>query len=231
MSQEPLQKKAKTQTAKPVDRATPVIRKPKGTDGEKVSVTRSMTTAMKAAPQWNAASALQAAVTVWNAAADGVESNAKSIADARSKLATLVATQRTNRQGWLTATKQVTGAAAVVCEGSADVVHALGFDVLAHVAPKPQAAPTGLVTLSALAAGEAGVGWQRGTARNGFVVQRAADPTNPATIAAAVPCTKTKYTIEGAPSASIVHFRVAAIDTTSSTGTGPWSDWVSCTVR
>jgi hypothetical protein len=28
-----------------------------------------------------------------------------------------------------------------------------------------------------------------------------------------------------------VYFRVAAIDPTSSTGIGPWSDWVACTAR
>jgi hypothetical protein len=75
------------------------------------------------------------------------------------------------------------------------------------------------------------VAWSRGTARYGFVVQRAADVANPATYASAVPCTKTKYTLAGAQSASVVHFRVAAIDPIASAGVSPWSDWVSCTVR
>jgi hypothetical protein len=73
--------------------------------------------------------------------------------------------------------------------------------------------------------------WQRGTAKHGFVVQRAADVANPATYASAVPCTKTKYTLTGAQSATVVHFRVAAIDPTAPAGVSPWSDWVACTVR
>jgi hypothetical protein len=45
-----------------------------------------------------------------------------------------------------------------------------------------------------------------------------------------VPCTKTRYTIEGAPSA-IVHLRVAAVDPTQKSGQGPWSAWASGTAR
>src|SRR5581483_3786168 len=91
---------SKKQKAKPVDRATPVIRKATGRDGDKITVTRSTTTAMKQAPLWNTTPSLQAAVTTWNTAADSIESNAKAIADLRAQLATLDATQRTHRQDW-----------------------------------------------------------------------------------------------------------------------------------
>jgi hypothetical protein len=231
MSMTIIQNKAKKQKAKPVDRATPVIRKPKGTDGEKSTVARGITSAMKGTPQWNSSPELQKAVANWNVASDALETNGKSIADARRVLEGLVATQRVTRQSWRTAAKEVTGIVNRLCEGSPDLVHSLGFDVFKHGAPAAQPAPIGLVPLPGKAVGGAEVTWQRGTATHGFVVQRAADVANPATYAAAVPCTKTKYMIEGAPSASVVHFRVAAIDPTSSTGVSPWSDWVACTVR
>ena len=44
------QKRVRTQKAKPVDKAKPVIRKDKRTDVAKVTVTRSITTVMKTAP-------------------------------------------------------------------------------------------------------------------------------------------------------------------------------------
>jgi hypothetical protein len=224
------QKKTK-QSAKPVDRATPVIRRSKGTDVQKIAVTREISSKMKAAPLWSSSPVLQASVTAWNAAADAVENTTKTIVDLRTKLAAQVATQRVNRQSWRTTTKQVLADATTACAGSADQVHALGLDVYQHVAPSSQAAPTDLVTLPGKGAGEAVVSWQRGSARKGFMVQRAADPANPASTLAAVPCTKSKYTIENAPPGSVVHVRVAAIDPTSPTGQGPWSDWVACTVR
>jgi hypothetical protein len=223
-------KNSKQQQAKPVDRATPVIRKSKSTDAAKVAVTRSITTAMKAAPQWNLP-AIQTAQAAWNTAADAIESNAKSIADLRSKLAQAEATQRANRQSWIVATRQMTSNVEVVCQGSPDLVHGLGFDVLTHGPAVAQAAPSGVVALPGTVGGEAVVSWQRGSGRHGFIVQHATDVANPATLSAAIPCTKTKYTLEGAPSLSIVHFRVAAIDPTSSTGQSPWSDWVTSTVR
>ena len=222
---------SKPSKAKPVDRATPVLKKSRVTDAEKVSVTRSTTTGMKAAPQWSTSPALQAASTAWNAAADAVESNGKIVADLRTQLAAAEAAQRTNRQVWTFATKQLTAQVAVTAEGSSDAVHALGFDVITRGGPIAQVAPEGLHTAPGKVLGEGIFTWKRGTARHGFLVQHAADPSNPATVSPPVPCTKTKYKIEGAVSATIVHFRVAAIDTTSSTGSGPWSDWVACTVR
>jgi hypothetical protein len=226
------QKKVRTQKAKPIDRAAPVIRKPKRTDSEKVTVTHAITTAMMAAPQWNASPELQAANKAWNTAADAVENTAKSIADTRTKLATLEATQRANRHDWNAATSHMITTAAVVCQGSPDTVHVLGFDVRTHVAPIAQVvAPGGLAWLPGTAAGEAIVTWQKGTARHGFTVQRATDPANPATYSGLIPCTKTKYKIAGEKSSTVVHVRVAAIDPTVSSGLGPWSDWVGATVR
>ena len=222
---------SKRSKAKPVDRATPVIKQSRRTDAAKVTVTRSTTTAMKAAPQWSTSPALQAASTAWNTAADAVESNAKIVANLKSQLAVADAAQRTNRQSWNVATKQMTALVAVTAEGSPDVVHALGFGVVTRAAPVAQVAPSGLNTAPGTVSGEAILTWKRGTARHGFLVQRAADPANPATFIAGVPCTKTKYMIDGAPPSTVVHFRVTAIDTTSSTGTSPWSDWVACTVR
>jgi hypothetical protein len=225
------QKKVRKTKAKPVDRAKPVIRKPKTSDGEKITVTRSMTTAMKGSSLWASSPNLQASVGAWNKAADAVEANAKLIADARSNLAALEATQRVARHAWVVTTRQVTADADTASQGSADMVHSLGFDVVIHVPAGTLEAPTGLVTLPGTALGEAVIAWQRGKARHGFIVQRAADVANPASYVAPVPCTKTKCAIAGLAPAAVVHFRVAAIDPTSDTGASPWSEWVACTVR
>jgi hypothetical protein len=224
------QKKVRAKKAKPVDKATPVIRKPKATDAEKISVTRQITSAMKAAPQWNASPDLQAANNAWNTAANNLESNAASVKETRSKLAQLEASQAAYRQDWQVATRKMTATVAVVAERSPDTVRALGYDVVTHVTPGLQPAPSGIVALPATVSGEAAISWQKGTARKGFMVQRAGDPANPASFVAPVPCTKTKFKIDGEKSASVVSFRVAAIDPKSPTGVSPWSDWVAATV-
>jgi hypothetical protein len=224
------QKKVRTQKAKPVDQAKPVIRKDKRTDVAKVTVTRSITTVMKAAPQWNAP-AIQTAQAAWNVAADAIEQNTKVISDLRGKLAAAEATQRANRHAWTVATRQMVSAVEVTCQGSPDAVHALGFDVQSHVSPGSQPAPSGVAAQPGTVGGEAVVSWQRGSARRGFLVQHATDVANPATMSPAIVSGKTKYTLEGAPSRSTVCFRVAAIDLNAPTGASPWSDWVTTTVR
>src|SRR5258708_2295626 len=93
--------------AKPVDRATPCIRKARNTDGAKITVTRSLSTTMQSSSLWNASPELQAAAKAWNAPSDALESNAKAIADLRGKLGTLEASQRVNRHDWSVATKQI----------------------------------------------------------------------------------------------------------------------------
>ena len=221
------QKNVTKKKAKPVDQAKPVIRKARGTDTAKVAVTRSITTVMKGTPQWNDPK-IQSAQADWNAAADAIEATAKIMSDLKKRLSTVLATQLANRQAWNVATRQMTTNVEVVCKGSPDQVHALGFDVQTHVAASAQPAPSGVAAQPGTVSGVAVVTWHRGSARHGFLVQHAADVANPA---APIPYTKTKYTLEGAPALSTVHFRVAAIDTTSPTGASPWSDWVTCTVR
>ena len=217
---------------KPVDpRAVPTIRKPVGTDATKVAVTRSTSTAMKGSSLWQGSPALQAAVTTWNAAADAMETTAKASHDLRAQLAVLAASQQGHRRDWNVAKKRVISESEVATQGSADQVRALGLDVVTRGSTGQLAAPSGLSTALGKAAGEADLAWHRDRAGHGFIVQHATDVANQATYSANTPCTKTKFTLKGAQSQSVVHFRVAAIDPSSATGQSPWSEWVAGTVR
>jgi hypothetical protein len=207
------------------------MRKPKVTDGEKITATRSTTTAMQGSPTWIGSPALQAVTKTWNASADSIEGNAKVIADLRSKLAVAEAAQRGFRADWAVETRQVIAIAASACAGSADLIHGLGLDVVSHAVLGPLAAPQNLAASQGAALGTAVLTWARGSAHHGFVVQHATDPASPATLSMPVPCTRSRYTLVGATSSTVVHLRVAAIDPSSPTGQSPWSDWIAATVR
>ena len=216
---------------KPVDqRAVPTIRKAT-TGAAKVAVTRSTSSTMKGSPQWQSAPGLQAAVTAWNGLADAMEANAKAIADLRAQLAVLVANQQGHRRDWNAAKKRVISESEVASNGSADQLRVLGLDVVTRVSSGPLAAPGELSTALGKAAGEVVLTWHRGNAAHGFLVQHATDVANPATYSLLMASTRAKYTLKGAQSSTIVHFRVAAIDPASATGASPWSDWVAGTVR
>ena len=220
-----------TSTGKPVDRAVPVMRRAKHNDAAKVASTRATVNAMQGSPLWNTTPSVQAVATAWTAAADALESNAKALADARAKLATLMANQRALRRGWNDALRHVAANIAVVAEGSADHVQSFGFDVRTANVTGALPAPSGLTTALGKAVGEALVSWARGSAKNGFLVQRATDVANPATFSAPVACTRVRTTLKGMVSGSSEHVRVAAIDPTSESGQSPWSDWLGVTAR
>ena len=221
-------KKAKA----PPDRATPVMVVARESDVEKIDATHGHVATMKASPDWvNAPASVQTATTAWSSAADAIAANAALISQLRSQLAQAEAAQRTLRRKWSDATRQILGALAAFCDGSADMVTRLGFGVLRHGRLGALAVPSNLTTHPGASQGESTVTWARGNARHGFLVQSATDVANPATFSAGIPCTKSRFTLEGATSASVVHFRVAAIDPSSQTGTTAWSDWVAGTVR
>jgi hypothetical protein len=218
--------------AKPVERATPTIGKAKNTDADKVNVTSSTTVSMKASPSWATAPAtVQAATTGWSDVATSLGANATTIVQLKDQLATAEAKQRSLRVKWTDATRQVLGTIAVWCDGSTDMVHGLGLQVLTRQGLGPLAPPSALTALTGAQPGDATVKWARGNAHHGFLVQHATDVATLATYSVPVACTKSKYTLTGATSLSIVHFRVAAIDPSSSTGQTAWSDWIAATVR
>ena len=223
---------SKNNKAKPVDRATPVIKKQTRSDSQMVSVARDVTTAAPKNPGWATATDLQAAVKVWAQSADDIEATATMLTSLKTQVRTAEAKQQGFRRTWRAAKKQVLGTVEVVCAGSADEIKAYGLDVRTHAAPNQAiSAPDQLATAPGKASGEVIFSWPRGSARRGFLVQHGTDVANPATISAPMACTKSKYTLTGLTPASSVSFRVAAIDPSSPTGQTAWSAWLPGTAR
>jgi hypothetical protein len=214
-----------------VDRAAPSIAKPTVTDAQKVTAARDIVATAKKNPAWATAKDLQAAAVVWSQSADDIEANATVVVAARSALATAEAKQRSLRRAWAAAKGQVLGAVNVLCAGSADDLKAYGFGVRNHAGLGPLAVPDNLATAPGTAPGQAVFSWSKGLCRHGFLVQHATNVADQATYSAATACTKSKFTLTGAPPGSSVSFRVAAIDPSSPTGQTAWSGWVAGTVR
>jgi hypothetical protein len=221
--------KRKAPSAQPVDSAVPVLRKPKESDAEKVSVTRGVASVMKAHALWGSSKELRDAGTKWIDAADAIEANAARIAAMQRKLGALQDVQRELRRDWDVSTYVVLATVRVVCTKSKDLVQALGFDVRTQTRA-PRAAPAGLVSMPGKRRGEATFTWTRPNDRHDYVVQRALEPEDPSTYSAIVPCSKKTYTLKGEVPESVVYLRVAARDPHVPEGQGPWSDWIACTV-
>jgi len=221
-----------TNGSKPIDRAMPVLRMPRGTDAERVESARASAKAMQQSSLWNANPSLQAVVQAWTGTSDALDANAKAMGDLRKQLALLGASNRQLRHDWNVGLKHTLAAAAVVSKGSANLVHELGLAVVTRgvsggLLPAP-AAPT---TALGKAVGEAVLSWERGGVKHGFIVQHAVNIADPATFSVPAACTRTKTALKGLVSGSLVHVRIAAIDPASESGQSPWSDWVGATAR
>jgi len=217
--------------SKLVDHAEPTVTEATRTDAEMGSVAYSKVASMALSPLWAGSPDVQTAAKGWSKSADDLAANAKVIAGLKDQLSAAEAKQLVNRRSWRTAKRQVLIAVCLVCAGSADQVKAFSFGVITRVLASLLAAVTGITTALGKVTGSATAKWPRGLARHGFLVQHATDPANAATYSGVIPCTKSSYTITGAPSASVVYFRVAAIDPQAPAGQAPWSSWVAATVR
>jgi len=210
----------------PVDRATATLKKAAKTDAVKTSVSRTTGQAMQKSPNWGAATDVQSAVKVWTKNGDDLEANAKVIADLHAQLKVAEAKQLTLRRDWGASKRQVLSSVTVFCAGSADMVKSFTLDVITSGRLGALEAPIGLAVNPGTDLGSVKAKWPKGTARHGFVVQHATDPTNTATISPLIPCTKTSFKLGGMPSGASVSFRIAAVDPSSSTGMSPWCTWV-----
>jgi len=217
--------------AKLAPRAKPATPKPRNTTVDKVSLTRSLTTSMQSSSHWAAAAELQSSVTSWNQAANALEANAALIAHLHDQLVQAQLTQRVNLQNWAAGAKHVFSNVDILAGGDVDTLQSLGFSPVVRGAPVAPPVPDHITSALGKLPGQAVVKWDPGVkVRHGFVVQHGTDV---ASAAATVPVvsTKRRYVITGASSASVVQFRVAAIDSSSPTGQTAWSPWVAVTVR
>jgi hypothetical protein len=220
-------------TANPVVRVKPSLGKPRSTSAERVATTTSTVAAMKASPDWPAATDVQTSVAKWSTAASDIAANAAVVAQLKDQLAVAVAKQVTLNHTWSVCTSQVLTSVDAFCANAPARIQGFGLVAVTNTVHGLLGAPSNIATSSGPLAGEVRCTWDRGLADHGFVVQHATDTGNPATISPSIPCTKVKFTLApsaASPSGSVVHFRVAAIDPHATAGQSPWSAWVSGTV-
>jgi len=217
----------KTVKPKPVPRARPMTNKPRSTDAQKVDLTRSVTTALQASPDWPTAADVQTSVTSWNALATVLATTDAQIAGLRDQLSALLATQHVNRQKWSVLTKQVFTNVDIHCGGNVDKIHGFGLSAKVKGASPAVSTPTNVTTSLGKLPGQTIVTWDH--VPHGVLVQHASDAANAATYSMPVACTKRRVILTGVQAPLSV--RVAAIDPSAATGLSAWSAWVSAPVR
>ena len=222
-----MSKKAKLAT-----RAKPATPKPRHTTAAKVSLTRSLTTSMKASSHWSSAAELQSSVTGWNTTADALEAKAAVIAHLRDQLAQALLDQRSLLQNWAAGAKHVFSNVDILAGGDIETMVSLGFQPVVRAPQSVPNVPDHVTSALGKLSGQATVKWDPGVeGHRAYVVQHATDAANAATYSVPVASTRRRYDITGAQPASVISFRVAAVDSSSPTGQTAWCPWVAVTVR
>jgi hypothetical protein len=218
--------------AKLAPRAKPATPKPRKTAADRVLLTRSLTTSMKASSHWPSAAELQSSVTSWNQTSDALEAKAAFIAQMRDQLAQAQLDQRSLLQDWAAEAKHVFSNVDILAGGDVETMVSLGFTPTVRARQSAASVPDHVTSHLGKLPGEARVAWDPGVrGHRGYVVQHATDAANAATYSVPAVCTKRRYDLTGASSASVVSFRVAAVDSSSPTGQTAWCPWVAVTVR
>ena len=218
--------------AKLATRAKPATPKARRTTSDKVSLTRSLSTSMKASSHWPSAAELQNSVASWNQLADALEASAALIKHLGDQLAQAQLDQRSISQNWEAAAKHVFSNVDILAGGDAETMVSLGFAPVVRAPHVAAIIPDHITSAPGKLPGQARVKWDPGVhGHHGYVVQHGTDAANAATYSVPAVCTRRRYEITGASPASVVSFRVAAVDSSSPTGQTAWCPWVAVTVR
>jgi hypothetical protein len=186
---------------------------------------------MKASSHWSSATELQSSVTSWNQTADALEAKSALIAQLRDQLAQAQLDLRSVLQDWAAGAKHVFSNVDILAGGDVETLVSLGFTPAVRAPQSALTVPDHFTSAPGKLPGQATVKWDPGVkGHHGYIVQHGTDV---ATATASIPivCTRRRYDITGASSASVVQFRAAAVDSSSPTGQTAWSPWVAVSVR
>jgi hypothetical protein len=216
-----------------IDRAIARFNEPMDTTAEKITGAGVHIAAIMASSSWSLPTAkdLQAATQFWATETANLQAGEKLIASLEVQLATARSDQLANLRRWGLRRQGMLGAINVFCDGSKDTMKTLGVDV-ATPAPHVDAdVPVDLKSFHSEKTGVVGVRWY-GTppCRSGFMVQHAANPADPTTYSASIPCSKRSFQLTGQTPAATIYFRVLAVDPTLPGGQTAWTAWVAAVV-
>jgi hypothetical protein len=214
------------QDSSTVNNAIAGLKRSTRTDVLKVATTRAVTQGMQQNADWSTATDIQGVAGRWADCAEALDANAQVIAGLEAQLRAAVLKQCTLRRTWQATKVQVLSTVTVFCAGSADRVKAWCLDVLTRERHGLLDAPADLTLNPGTAFGDAEARWAKGPAGHGFLAQYATDPGSPATISAAIACTRPSLALKGMTPGAALSVRVAAIDPASPTGQTGWTAWV-----
>jgi hypothetical protein len=217
--------------SKSVNYATPVVTEVTTTTAEKVAATTTQYNAMKASPDWAAATDVQKAAGVWLQASTDLAANTVTVEALVKQLAAARAQEQILLRRWSAAHRGCISAVNTFCDGSKDKIQGFGFGVFARTARIPAGIPTQVEGKKSKVQGLAVVAWVSDGRRHEYQVQHCTNTADPTTFSAPVTVSKRTFKLAGQVQGATLHFRVLTLEPKLATGQTDWSAWVPVIVN
>lgn len=218
-------------SSKQTDRATAQITDAYVTPEQKLAVGDKYIAAVKASKELKKAPAVETAAEAWEVANEALRGNQKSQADKRAELTQLEVDEGPLVRRWNARRRGLLAAVEAYSDGSKDLVNAFGLASEARARVPVATVPQDLRPKKNRKPNEAAVIWMPTPGAEGYLVQVASDPKDPATYSAEMACSQSKFGVPNQALGTIVHFRVLALDPELPNGKSAYTDWVAVVVR
>lgn len=181
-------------------------------------------------PQLPSAPDVQANLALFQAENANLDANNQKKEKLRQQLAQAEADEVTIVRRWSLRRQGLLHAVSVFCDGSKEKVQAFNLGVLQRNKLPPAVVPTNLHQARSDKPTTPVVVWDRVKGSDGYLVQHATNPADPATYAQPVMCKRARFALPGQMLAGTLHFRVLSLDPALPGGQSDYCAWVAVIV-
>jgi len=215
-----------------VEHAKPKIPglKPRMSDTEMVSITRTQVTKAEQHPDYKTTPRILEAMTKWSSTADAIEAEDAEILSLAAALDKARGAQALNLRTWDIDKHMVLAAVDDTCKGSKDAIQSWGLEAAERATSTPHLPPADFRAMTTDVFGQAAVQWTIDPHVPAYLLQWATDKNNPATHSELIACTQSKFRLAGQPSGTTLYFRIQAIDGKVEGGRSEFGPWVPVVV-
>jgi hypothetical protein len=217
-------------TKKKPDYAAATMPGPTSTPVEMVDTGNAAIAALNGSPALASAPEVQTALGLFTSENAALEANNKKKENLRQQLSQTEADGVTLARRWSLRRQGLLNAVNVACDGSKEKVQSFNLGTIQRGKLPPANMPAGLYQAHSLKPTTVVMAWDRTKGADGYMVQHATNPADPATYAAPAMCKRTRFALPGQTLAATLYFRVLALDPALPDGQSAYTPWVAATV-
>jgi hypothetical protein len=212
------------------DYAAATMPGPTSTPVEMVTTGNAAITAVSGSPALASAPEVQTALGLFATENANLEANNKKKEALRQELSQTEAEGVTIVRRWGLRRQGLLHAVNTFADGSKEKVQSLNLGTIQRSKLPPAGVPANLKQAHSKKPTTVVVTWSKTKGADGYMVQYASNPADPATYAAPVMCTRARFALLGQTLGATIHVRVRALDPELPDGQSDYTPWLAAIV-